>query len=60
MNIEYEKAILRECAAMDMTAVQAMNLLQNNGVVSDNCITHEDIADVDCPKAIEFLQGYPF
>ena len=39
------------------TEVQAMNLLQEKGVISDNCVTIEDIANADVTKAAEYLEG---
>jgi hypothetical protein len=36
---------------------EAMNLLQQNGIVSDNCIEPEDVAQQDHAKAIAFLSG---
>lgn len=35
--------------------IQSMNRLQDNGIISDNCIYAEDVADVDCESAIKFL-----
>lgn len=35
--------------------IAAMNLLQDQGVVSDNCIWPHDVADVDCDRAVKFL-----
>jgi len=37
--------------------VKAMNTLQNFGIVSDNCIGPEDVAEADCPRAIKFING---
>jgi hypothetical protein len=34
-----------------------MNLLQDQGVISDNCISLADVADADVPKAIAFLES---
>lgn len=36
-----------------------MDLLQNSGIISDNCIHPCDIAEEDCEKAIEFFTGKP-
>jgi hypothetical protein len=33
-----------------------MNLLQQNGVISDNCIESRDVAEPDRQAAIEWLQ----
>lgn len=34
---------------------EAMNALQECGIVSDNCVTAADVADADFPAAREFL-----
>lgn len=34
---------------------RAMNALQDKAVISDNAVTSEDVADVDCQKAIDEL-----
>ena len=39
------------------TRDEAMNALQNSGVISDNCVTPADVAEADCQKAIEHLQA---
>lgn len=36
-----------------------MNLLQEDGIISDLCVWAEDVADCDCGRAIEFLQRQP-
>jgi hypothetical protein len=41
----------------DWDAIPAMNLLQDQGVISDNAITLADVADVDAPRAIAFLES---
>jgi hypothetical protein len=35
--------------------VEAMNRLQEHGIISDNCILAADVADADCEAAITFL-----
>jgi hypothetical protein len=40
----------------DWDAIPAMNLLQDQGVISDNCISLADVADADAPAAIAFLE----
>jgi hypothetical protein len=34
-----------------------MDLLQNNGIISENCVLAMDVANADCHKAIAFLDG---
>lgn len=38
---------------------EAMDSLQKNGIVSDNCVSAADVADADIDRAIEFLKSYP-
>lgn len=42
-------------ADMEKTEVQAMNELQDAGVISDNCVTFADIATADVDKAVDFI-----
>ncbi len=38
------------------STVKVMHLMQDNGVISDNCIASEDVAQVDADRAVtEFL-----
>ena len=39
-----------------LNPVEAMNLLQDNGIVSDLAVTAHDVAIVDCERAIAFLK----
>lgn len=43
----------------NLSELHTMNLLQDQGIISDNCIRAEDVADSDCPNAIAFLQSTP-
>ncbi len=36
--------------------IKVMNALQNQGIVSDVCVTHEDVPDCDSDSAIKFLE----
>ncbi len=40
---------------LDLTEDEAMNKLQDGGIVSDNCVSLEDIADGDVADACAFL-----
>lgn len=40
-----------------LTEVQGMNLLQANGIISDNCVQVADVAEANCQRAIEFIGG---
>lgn len=42
-------------ASTNMDPTQAMNALQECGIVSDNAITAADVADADFIKARDFL-----
>lgn len=35
--------------------IDAMNQLQDAGIISDNCVWPQDVATGDCVKAIQFL-----
>lgn len=35
--------------------VTGLNLLQDNGIISDLCVWASDVAEVDIPKAIAFI-----
>ena len=35
---------------------KAMNFLQGEGLISDLCVWSKDVAEVDCPRAIEALK----
>lgn len=39
--------------------VKVMNALMDAGLISDNCIAIGDVADVDCARAIEWLDTKP-
>lgn len=46
-------------AKYGMNEIAAMNLLQEKGgIISDNCVWMEDVADVNCEEAIAFLRKY--
>jgi len=38
---------------------EVMNRLQDAGIVSDNCVTVADVAEVDQTKAVEWLTKNP-
>lgn len=40
---------------LDLEKPQALEMLQDAGVISDNCITIRDIAHADIPKAMAYL-----
>jgi hypothetical protein len=35
---------------------KAMNVLQDRGIISDNCIDVKDVAEADCERAIAVLE----
>ena len=39
--------------------VKVMNALTEAGLISDNCVLDEDVADVDCGRAIAWLDTQP-
>jgi hypothetical protein len=38
---------------------RAMNLLQEHGIVSDECIHASDVATSDCWRAVEWIRALP-
>lgn len=40
-----------------MDPIEAMNTLMSNGIVSDNAVELHDVAEVDCVRAVKFLDG---
>lgn len=47
---------LKKCIFnLNLSEVEAMNILQDNGIISDLCVWAKDIHDSDIPRAIEFL-----
>lgn len=44
-------------SAAKLTPTAALNLLQEAGIVSDNCIDLADVAAQDQPRAVAWLQG---
>lgn len=43
---------------LSVSSVEAMNRLQDRGIVSDNCVNIEDVAKEDQLKAMQWL-SYP-
>lgn len=43
--------------AKGLSEAEGMNLLQDNGVVSDNCVWAGSVAYKDLPRAIEFINN---
>lgn len=37
--------------------VEAMDYLQDRGIISDNCIWPHDVAELDARRAVEALRG---
>jgi hypothetical protein len=57
MNAFEERlATMRKTRGLD--PITAMNLLQNQGIISDNCIGPGDVPDSEAVKAIEFLRAW--
>ena len=49
-------ALTEYLRANSLSETDAMNQLQDEGIVSDNCVTAEDVAAKDCPAAVGFLE----
>lgn len=43
------------CQQQAIDCIWAMNELQDQGLVSDCCVTTEDVAEADCAAAIRYL-----
>lgn len=43
----------------DAENIRVMNHLQDHGVISDLCVDMGDIARVDIPRALAFLESNP-
>lgn len=39
-----------------LSEVETMNLLQDNGIISDNCISLDDVAETDLNKIIQLFE----
>jgi len=50
-----ERFIVENLGPQESIMVNCLNDLQNNGIISDLCVTVADVAEVDCPAAIAFL-----
>ena len=51
--------LLRAIASVGLDEIEAMNLLQDAGVVSDLCVGIESVATEDLERAIEFILKTP-
>lgn len=58
MTVSQSKIILQEFERLGLEVVDGLNLLQENGVISDNVILFGEVANEDGPAAIEFLRKY--
>jgi len=51
-----ESERLRACMLkLGLTEIEAMNMLQDRGIISDLCVWIEDVANEDVDRAISFL-----
>ena len=39
----------------ELNEINTLNLLQNNGIISDNCVTASDVSDLNFPAVEKFL-----
>ncbi len=44
-------------ATKNLNETQVMNALQDNGVISDQCVWASDVSETDCAAAIRFLNN---
>jgi hypothetical protein len=50
--------IFKEFDRIGVNRYEGMMLLADSGVISDNCITVQDIAVADIENAVDWLKGY--
>jgi len=48
--------ILNELARLGWSETRALNILQDRGIISDNCVTLTDISEGDAIKAANYLK----
>lgn len=48
--------LLHYTESLDLTECEAMNLLQDHGIISDLCASLDDVAEVDAVRAVEWLR----
>lgn len=53
MTIEHLVILIDQ---LGLTETEAMNALQDSGIISDNCVWLPDIADADIQNAAEWLR----
>jgi hypothetical protein len=59
MTLTEARTELRMSAAeCNLTEEVAMNMLQDGGIISDNCVNFHSVALADAPEAIEFLNQF--
>jgi hypothetical protein len=59
MAIDFRRLGLRMAVQRSkLGADVALNLLQEHGVVSDNCVVLDDVASEDCLRAAEWLDNW--
>jgi hypothetical protein len=49
---------MKDIDEIGISQLEAMNLLQSEGIISDNCIEIADIAFADLQPSITFLRNY--
>lgn len=55
---KHHEQILKAAYENKLSELQAMNLLQDRGIISDLCVWIADIAKEDAELAIKFLNYY--
>jgi hypothetical protein len=48
--------LLSELRRLGWSPTQALNILQDRGIVSDNCVTFKDISEPDLTRAVKWLK----
>lgn len=54
----YHAKVRKAAFDRNLSEIKAMNLLQDQGIISDLCVWITDIAEADCDRAEMFLLTY--
>lgn len=58
MTIESAKQVIAEFDRLNLELADGLNLLTENGVISDLVVIFGDISREDGKRCVEFLKGY--
>lgn len=58
MTIDDAKSVIAEFDRLGLELADGLNLLTNEGIISDHVVLFGDICNVDGKRCVEFLKGY--